>query len=258
MRLRLVVGHVDGGDAELVVQAADLEAHLLAQVRVEIGERLVEQQHRGLHHDGAGQGHPLLLAAATALRIAAAEVAHLHHVEDALYLDADLVLRHPPHLEAEGHVLGHRHVRPDRVALEDHRHVALLGRQRGARRGDAPAVHLDGALTRLEEARDHPEGGRLAAAGGAEQRDELAGLQGEREAVDRGHATEAAAHLGEDEAAHVAVLRSRKSRPTIRKPTSTSATVTTTRIRPMEERISKLPSSLLSKSSTDSTWVPVV
>ena len=58
--------------------------------------------------------------------------------------------------------------------------------------------------------------------------------------------------------AHVAVRFSRKSRPTRRKPTSTSATVTTTRIRPMEESTSKLPSSLLSKSSTESTWVPVV
>ena len=44
-RLGLVVGDVDRGDAELVVQAPDLEAHLLAQIGVEVGERLVEQQH---------------------------------------------------------------------------------------------------------------------------------------------------------------------------------------------------------------------
>src|SRR5258708_3768208 len=149
------------------------------------------------------------------------------------------------------------HVRPDRVALEDHRHAALLGRQRGAGRGDPPAVHVDRAIARLEEARDHPQGGGLAAAGGAQQGDELAGMQGEGEAVDRGHGPEAAADVGEDQAAHVAVLRRRKSRPTIRKPTSTSATVTTTRIRPLEESPPNLPSSLLSKMRPDSTSVPL-
>ena len=45
------------------MQAADLEAHLLAQIGVEVRERLVEQQHRGLDDDGAGQRHALLLAA---------------------------------------------------------------------------------------------------------------------------------------------------------------------------------------------------
>ena len=43
-RLRLVVRHVDRREAELVVQPPDLEAHLLAQVGVEVRQRLVEQQ----------------------------------------------------------------------------------------------------------------------------------------------------------------------------------------------------------------------
>src|SRR6185503_6596465 len=137
-------------------------------------------------------------------------------------------------------------------------HVALLGRHGGAGGRQAPAVHLDGALARVEEARDHPERRGLAAAGRPQQRDELARLQGQAHPVDRGHPAEAPADRGEDQPAHVAVLRSRKSRPTMRKPTSTSATVTTTRMRPMEESTSKLPSSLLSKRSTESTWVPVV
>jgi hypothetical protein len=35
-RLRLIVGHVEGGDGEGLVEPADLEAHFLAQVCVEI------------------------------------------------------------------------------------------------------------------------------------------------------------------------------------------------------------------------------
>ena len=57
------MGDVDRGVAVLVVQAADLEAHLLAQVGVEIGQRLVEQQRLGLDHQRARQRHALLLAA---------------------------------------------------------------------------------------------------------------------------------------------------------------------------------------------------
>ena len=50
--------------ANALVQPADLEAHLLAQVGVEVRQRLVEEQDLGLHDQRAGHRHPLLLAAA--------------------------------------------------------------------------------------------------------------------------------------------------------------------------------------------------
>ncbi len=62
-RLGLVVGDVDRGVAEGVVQPAHLEAHLLAQVGVEVGQRLVEQERLRLDDQRAGQRHALLLAA---------------------------------------------------------------------------------------------------------------------------------------------------------------------------------------------------
>jgi hypothetical protein len=62
-RLDLVVGDVDRGDAELALQPLDLEPHLHPQLGVEVGERLVEQEHRGLAHDGAAHGDALALAA---------------------------------------------------------------------------------------------------------------------------------------------------------------------------------------------------
>ena len=62
-RLLLVVRHHHGGEAELALQLADLDPHLLAQLGVEIGERLVEQQHVGPDGQRAGQRHALLLAA---------------------------------------------------------------------------------------------------------------------------------------------------------------------------------------------------
>ena len=46
-RFLLVVGDVDGGDARLAVDALDLRAHLEAELGVEVGERLVEQETAG-------------------------------------------------------------------------------------------------------------------------------------------------------------------------------------------------------------------
>src|SRR3546814_13835662 len=96
-------------------------------------------------------------------------------------------------LQAEGDVLEHRHVRPDRVALEDHRHAAALGRQDARRRGQDLPVDLDRAFGRRHEAGDHAQRGGLAAAGRAEERDELLVRQipvgmvdgGERKSVER-------------------------------------------------------------------------
>ena len=62
-RLLLVVRHVDRGAAEHGVDAADLGPHLQPQLGIQVGQRLVHQHQRRLHHDGARDRHALLLAA---------------------------------------------------------------------------------------------------------------------------------------------------------------------------------------------------
>ena len=74
-RLGLVVRDIDRRDAELVVQPADLGAHLLAQLGVQVGQRLVEQQHLRLDDDGAGERHALLLAPGQLGRVAVGQMA---------------------------------------------------------------------------------------------------------------------------------------------------------------------------------------
>ena len=183
-RLGLVVGDVDRGDAEFIVQAADLAAHLLAQIGVEVRQRFVQQQDFRLHHQRARQRHPLLLAAGEFVGIARGEMTKLHHVEDLPDPAFGFVLGDLAHLQAEGDVLLDRHVRPQRVALEDHRHPPLLRRQRGAGRRHLLAVHFDRAGGRRHKTRDHPQRRGLAAAGRAEQRDEFARAQRQIEIVD--------------------------------------------------------------------------
>jgi hypothetical protein len=77
-------------------------------------------------------------------------------------------------LEPEGDVFEHRHVRPDRIGLEDHRHAAPFRRQRVARLGQGSSAHDDAAGARLHEAGDQAKRRRLAAARGTEKADQLA------------------------------------------------------------------------------------
>ena len=99
-RLGLVVRDVDHRHAEPLVQPADLELHLLAQLLVERAERLVHQHQLGLEHERARHRDALLLAAGELRRPAAAEAAELHHVERALDARVDLVGRATPRTDS--------------------------------------------------------------------------------------------------------------------------------------------------------------
>ena len=85
----------------------------------------------GLADDRAAHRDALALATGEGLRLAVEvrlEVEDLGGLLDPL---ADLGLVDAGDLEREAHVVGDRHVRVERVVLEHHRDVAVLGRQVG-------------------------------------------------------------------------------------------------------------------------------
>ena len=82
---------------------------------------------------------------------------------------ADLVLGEFPQLQAERHVLEDRHMRIERIILEDHRDVAVFRRQVV----DDFTTDRDVAGGDLFQPRDHPQRRALAAAGRADQHDEF-------------------------------------------------------------------------------------
>ena len=109
------------------MQAADLDAHLHAQLGVEVRQRLVEQERLRLAHDGAAHGDALALAAGELARLALEEVAdgeQLGRLGDA---PLDLGLGHAAVAQAVGHVVVDAHVRIERVVLEHHGDVAVGG-----------------------------------------------------------------------------------------------------------------------------------
>ena len=130
-RLDLVVRDVEARRAEAPVQLLDLDAHLHAQLGVEVGQRLVEQEHlpararwRGPSRR-AGAGRP---RAARGLR--SRQRPELEDLRRAASRAVDVGLGKPRILQPVRHVVVHAHVRIERVVLEHHRDVAVLGLQR--------------------------------------------------------------------------------------------------------------------------------
>ena len=115
-RLDLIVRDIDHGDVvHALVQLGDLDAHRDAQCRVEVGERLVEQEHLRVAHDGAADGDALALAAGELLGQpveVGRELEGLGRLADA---GVDLFLARLRQLHAEGHVVVDGHVRVERV-----------------------------------------------------------------------------------------------------------------------------------------------
>ena len=169
-RLHLVVGDVDHRRAQRLVQTGDLDAHADAELGVEIGERLVEQEDLRLAHDRPADRHALALAARKFARLALQERLQPQDPRGLRHLGVDLPLRLAGHLERKAHIGRHRHVRIERVGLEHHGDAAL-GR---ILVGDVAAADLDPALAYPLQPGDHPQQGRFPAAGRPDEHQELA------------------------------------------------------------------------------------
>ena len=163
--LNLVVGHVDGSDAEAGLQGCYLGAGGDAELGVEVGQRLVHQENLRRTYDGTTHGDALSLAARERLRLAVEEVLQTQQVRGFLYSLLTFRLGNTSHLESKAHVVAHGHVGVQGVVLEDHSDVAVLGREVG----DVTFTDPDGSGVDLLQAREHAERGGLAAAGWSDQ-----------------------------------------------------------------------------------------
>src|SRR5260370_17964267 len=101
--------------------------------------------------------------------MALAEPRQPDEVQRRLNASRALVARAAATLQTKGDVVPDGHMRPQRVALKDHRRWPPLRRLSD----DADAIDAHVPRIRFEEAADHAQCGRLAAAGRAQQADEL-------------------------------------------------------------------------------------
>ena len=177
-RFALVVRDVDGGDPQVALQPLQLEAHALAQLRIQVGKRLVQEQQARLHDQRPGERKTLLLAARQPGRLAARQLLERDHLQHSQYAFLDLALAElaPADPQRKRGVLEHRHVRPDGVRLEYHAQPAPVRRHEDAalRRVHDIAADRDFPLPRPLQAGDGAQRGGLAAAARSEQSKQLA------------------------------------------------------------------------------------
>src|SRR5579859_1147216 len=131
-RFHLVVRHKQDRDAEALLKQADFHTHLNAQAGVQIAEWLVQQENVWLVDQRSGERDALLLTTGKVWRWTLGELLHAYQRQDFFYLCCDLFARQAAESERVGDIVEDGHVRPDRVALEDHAEVALVGWNEGA------------------------------------------------------------------------------------------------------------------------------
>ena len=119
------MGDIDRRGAEPPLQFADLDPHRDAQLGIEVRQRLVEQEHFRLPHDGAAHRDALALAARELPRLAVQHRADFENARGFLDAGLDLGLGHAAVAQAIGHVVVDAHMRIERVILEHHGDVAL-------------------------------------------------------------------------------------------------------------------------------------
>ena len=125
-RLPLVVGDIDHGHFQALLQAAYLVLHVLPQAAVQGAQGFVHQHQVRLKHQGAGDRGPLLLAAGHLPRAAVRKLAKLHHVQGPLDAGCDRVLGDAPRLQGKGEVFRYGHVRKQSVLLKNDADVPLV------------------------------------------------------------------------------------------------------------------------------------
>jgi hypothetical protein len=156
------VGDVDGGDAEAALQGGDLGAGLHAELGVEVGQRLVHEEALGLADDRPAHRDALALARRECLGLAV-EVGVRSRIRAASStrlrispLSMRAIFSAKPMLSATGHV------RVERVVLEHHGDVAVLGRDVGdvavADRIAPPSTSSSPASIRSEVDLPQPDG----------------------------------------------------------------------------------------------------
>ena len=180
------------------MQLDELGAGLHTERRVEVGEGLVHQERLRAADDRPRERDALALTAGELRGLALHQRREPEGISRRSHQLLALGRRHLAALQRELDVARDCHVGIQRVALEDHRDVAVLGLDVV----DDAITDADVALGRILEARDHPEGGGLAAAGRAEEHEELVVPRLEIEVAHRDDIAETFRHMVEHDPSH--------------------------------------------------------
>ena len=157
----------DDGGAEDFPDFQQFILQVAPRQGIQRAERFIHQHDGRIEGQHAGDGHALAHAAGQVFRVAGTEFRQAQHAQQHVDSFLDLGWRLAGDFQAESDIALDGHPREQRVFLEYHAAV-------GTGLGDQLAAGQDLAGSRLREAGDGVQEGRLAAAGRPQQADELA------------------------------------------------------------------------------------
>ena len=164
------MGDVDRRRTDPLLEFLELFTRGSTQLRIKIGERLIQQKDRGLTNNCPGKRHTLPFASRKLSRLAIKQFADTEQRRRPVdFLLVQLFL-HLLGLQWKRDILKDRKVRVKGIALEDHRDAALAWRQMVY---DC-ASDQDLASRRLLESSDHAQQRGLSRAGRSKKHQELA------------------------------------------------------------------------------------
>ena len=178
--LGLVMCYIDDRCAESLMELGDFGSHLNTELRVQVGERLVHQEYFRVTDNSTSHRDTLSLAAGKSLGLTVEELCQIQNLRRVLNHRIDLILRNLAELEAECHVVIHGHMRIQRVVLENHRDITVLGLYII----HDLAVNLECAARDIFKPCDHAQCCRLSAAGRSYKDDEFLVLNIQIEILD--------------------------------------------------------------------------
>ncbi|MPM84688.1 hypothetical protein SDC9_131761 [bioreactor metagenome] len=167
--LGLVMGNIHKRGVDVLAQLDQLSTHLIAQLCVEVAQRLVHEEDLRMANNCAADGDTLALTAGERLGLSLQILGDTENLRRFLHLLVDLSLGNLAQLESERHVFIHGHMRVERVVLEDHRDVAILG----GNVVDETVADVKLTLGNLFQTGDHAQSCRFAAAGRPDENHKL-------------------------------------------------------------------------------------
>src|ERR1700722_17430384 len=179
-RPHLIMGYIDRRRCDFLMEALDLAAHVVPELRVEIGQRLVEQKDPRIAHHRAPDRAALTLAPGELARIALKEATNAQHAGDAGHALLDLLLGHSTRPQTERNVTEYGHVRIERVVLEHHGDITVAR----ADVVDDLAADFDLPGVGVLEPGDGAQKRALAASGRSDQHSEFPVRDGEIDPTD--------------------------------------------------------------------------
>ena len=167
--LLLIMGHEQGGNAGLFLNFNQICPHRDAQFCVEITERFIKQQNPRTIDQSPGNRDTLLLTAGKLSRHPLAKTVKTDQTESLIHPAFDFVSRKLPDPQSESNILKSRHMRKQRIGLENHPGITFAGRLAD----DGVALDPDVTAIRIEKTRNHAECRCLATTGRPQQTHQL-------------------------------------------------------------------------------------